>query len=120
MYQKALNAKALDDASTAATAGLLLNPVGGTAALLNGVSVTTGFGSAYLEGELINEAGEYGLSEVFQVGLESMLGKRTGTRVNTLLDLSGFHDKNTDFIPEDSKLIEDANTLISRDDDESK
>ncbi|MEL7799432.1 MULTISPECIES: hypothetical protein [Idiomarina] len=119
-YENALNAKMLDDASTGASVGLMFNPVGATATLLNGISITTGFGSAYLKGEIVNEVGEASMSDLFERGLKDALGKRTGVRVNTLLDLSDFHEMNTDFIPDDSTLRENLNNLVNKDDDEGE
>lgn len=106
------------DCSFTTGAGFLITPVGGVGFTLNTIATGAGVGSAYMRGELVSEAGEIGMSELHRKALEDMLGGRTGARVNTLLDLSGYHESNTDFIPTDAAVIENINNYLRGDDNE--
>ncbi|RUO31131.1 hypothetical protein [Aliidiomarina soli] len=117
-YRNALTAQGLDDLSSAANLGLLISPVGPWAFVLSTTATVAGGGSAYMNGELINETAEFGMSSLHGKALVEMLGKRSGVRVNTLLDLSGYHDNTTDFIPDDSTVREGLNNYLNGDDDE--
>lgn len=114
-YFNALNVKALNDVSDAATGILLFTPAGGVATGLGFVSTGAGLGASYLDGELFKEVSANASSKIFEAALSDMLGSTLGVKVNTALDLLGVHDQNVIFIPKDDELADKLKVIFNED-----